>query len=261
MPKQVEITPEVRDVLERGSWPDEALFELPKGQLDRSLYQAVNKVLVALGGKWNRQRQGHAFTGDGKAKFDEAMSAGVAVDQKRTMEQFFTPPEIADRLVEMAMPSSRDEVLEPSAGAGAIIDALVRGGVHLTQITAVELDPALVADLRTKFGQYYQMVHEGNFLTLPDYGATFDIIVMNPPFGRGADMAHVTHALSILRPGGRLVAIMSPHWTFASDSASAAFRDLVGQHHQTWDSLPDGSFKASGTGVSTGILSITKRSN
>ena len=259
MPKQVEITPEVRDVLERGHWPSDDLFELPKGQLDRKLYEGVNKVLVALGGKWNRGRQGHVFAGPAREKFEAAMQSGVAVDQKRTMEQFFTPPEIADRVVEMAIPGDGDLILEPSAGGGALIDALIRGGVLPGQIEAIELDRHLYASLRDRFGAQARMIWFGDFMARP-IECRFDIIVMNPPFGRGADMAHVTRALEFLRPGGRLCAIMSPHWTFAGDQASAIFRGLVNDHHHTWDTLPDGSFRASGTGVSTGILSITKRS-
>lgn len=33
------------------------------GQLDRSLYVAVNKVLELAGGKWNRKSQSHLFDG------------------------------------------------------------------------------------------------------------------------------------------------------------------------------------------------------
>ena len=202
MPKQVEITPEVRDVLERGHWPSDDLFELPKGQLDRKLYEGVNKVLVALGGKWNRGRQGHVFAGPAREKFEAAMQSGVAVDQKRTMEQFFTPPEIADRVVGMAMPGDGDLILEPSAGGGALIDALIRGGVLPGQIEAIELDRHLYASLRDRFGAQARMIWFGDFMARP-IECRFDIIVMNPPFGRGADMAHVTRALEFLRPGGR----------------------------------------------------------
>ena len=35
---------------------------LPDRQLDRPTYQAVNKVLVNIGGKWNRKAKGHVFT-------------------------------------------------------------------------------------------------------------------------------------------------------------------------------------------------------
>ena len=34
---------------------------LPDRQLDRSTYQAVNKVLVNIGGKWDRRAKGHVF--------------------------------------------------------------------------------------------------------------------------------------------------------------------------------------------------------
>lgn len=259
MTKTVEITPEVRDVLERGHWPAEDLFQLPDGQLDRKLYVDVDKVLKALGGKWNRGRQGHIFPGPAREKFDAAMKAGEAVDQKRTMEQFFTPPDLADRLVEMVEPGPDDSVLEPSAGAGALLEALVRGGVDPANITALELDSDLYRTLHDRWGLASRVI-AADFLAMPTKKDRFDIVVMNPPFGRCADIAHVSRALELLNPGGRLCAIMSPHWTFANDQASQKFRGLVNEHHHVWDALPDGSFRASGTGVSTGILSITKRS-
>lgn len=260
MPKQVEIAPDVRAVLERGTWPDPAIFRLPDGQLDRKLYEGVNKVLVALGGKWDRKVQGHRFSADARQALETALTNGVAVDQKRTMEQFFTPAAIADQLVELAMPGDGDEILEPSAGGGALIEALLRGGVLPAQITAVELDRDLYGALFQRFGPQARMVMCADFMALP-VECRFDVVVMNPPFGRGADMAHVTRALACLKPGGRLAAIMSPHWGFASDQASQAFRDLVEDHDGEWTPLPEGSFRESGTGVNSGILIITKGAN
>ena len=35
----------------------------------------------------------------------------------------------------------------------------------------------------------------------------FDAVLMNPPFAQGADIEHITHALTMLKPGGRLVAL------------------------------------------------------
>ena len=33
----------------------------------------------------------------------------------------------------------------------------------------------------------------------------FDAVLMNPPFAQGADIEHITRALKMLKPGGRLV--------------------------------------------------------
>lgn len=263
MPKNVEIAPDVRAVLERGTWPDPAIFRLPDGQLDRKLYEGVNKVLVALGGKWDRKAQGHRFAADARADLEAALDSGVAIDQKRTLEQFFTPPNIAQQLVNMMGLPRPDiaHVLEPSAGAGAIIDALDERAA-ITRISAIEIDRDLADNLAFRLTPQSE-VWCADFLGWhkPDAFPAIDAVAMNPPFGGGADIAHVTKALSLLRPGGVLGAIMSPHWTFANDRASRDFRDLVGGLGAKWHPLPEGSFRASGTGVNTGILIITKGAN
>ncbi len=262
MPKQVTITPEVRAVLERGAWAEGGTFHLPEGHLERPLYEACDKVLRALGGKWDRKARGHRFAADKRQALDDALNSGVAVDQKRTLEQFFTPAEIAEQVCDAAGLSPNDYVLEPSAGAGALVLPAMRRGCH---VSAVEIDPDLASRLKADVeGQFDRMrfgIAVGNFLEwVPRYPQRedFDAVVMNPPFGRGADIAHVTRALHFLRPGGVLAAIMSPHWTFAKDSVSQAFRGLINEHSHDWTPLPEGSFRASDTGVSTGILTIRK---
>ena len=253
MPKQVELTPEAREVLTRATIEPLWVF-LPTGKLEPAVYKAVDNFLKALGGKWNRSQQGHKFE-RGTAEVAAAIAAGKATDTKKTFEQFFTPPDVADQVVRLAQIEGTMRVLEPSAGGGALIAAIAKA--HSAAIIhAIEIDPRLVGELRNKF-MLRATIAEGDFLRV-DWREAFERIVMNPPFGRGADMAHVTKALSVLKPGGILVAIMSPHWTFASDGPAERFRGLVNEHSHDWTPLPEGSFKSAGTGVSTGILTIRK---
>lgn len=55
----MKINNDVANVLANSTIEDVNLF-LPVGQLDRKLYMAVNKVLVAIKGKWNRSKK-HIF--------------------------------------------------------------------------------------------------------------------------------------------------------------------------------------------------------
>ena len=48
---------------------------------------------------------------------------------------------------------------------------------------------------------------QADFLECNDDLGTFDRIVMNPPFANADDIKHIMHALKMLKPGGRLVAI------------------------------------------------------
>ena len=265
MPKKVDITPDVREVLMRCRAEGNALH-LPSGQLDRALYQAVNKVLVALGGKWDRRSQAHIFAGGIAGPLAEAMEAGHAVDQKRTMEQFFTPREVAIRLADLIEIGDGTHILEPSAGAGSLVHIAMARGAH---VTAVEADPDLAAALDGPDGSRpgWLRVSQDDFMEwrpedAPEsatcYFGSIDAVLMNPPFSNGQDMAHVLRALSFVRPGGDLAAIMSPHWTFASTRAATMFREAIAALDHDWTPLPEGSFRASGTDVSTGILTIRK---
>lgn len=257
MEKTVEITPEVRSVLERATVSGPVL-RLPEEQLARPVYEAVDKVLRALGGKWHRHQRGHVFAREPGALIAEALAVGHAVDQKRTLEQFWTPPGVARQLCDLAGDIEGLDVLEPSAGDGRILFEIIGRGAFPT---AVEIDDGmatqLVAETEGRFPIYGH-----DFLSWvprpPDTPAAFDRVIMNPPFRRGVDMAHVWRAFGFLKPGGCLVTIMSPHWTFAQDRSTREFRDEVRRRDHIWTPLPDGTFRVEGTGVSTGILTIHK---
>jgi len=91
----------------------------------------------------------------------------------------------------------------------------------------------------------------------PEGMEPFDVVLMNPPFAHEQDIAHVTHAIKFLRPGGRLVAICSSGVTFHGSKAGLAFRELVRLHSGHIEALPADTFKASGTCVNTVLLWLT----
>jgi len=88
---------------------------------------------------------------------------------------------------------------------------------------------------------------------------SFDRVVMNPPFSGRADIAHVRHAHSFLRPGGRLAAIMSNGVAFREDRLAREFREFVAANDGVISPNPDGAFLESGTGVRTVTVVLEKR--
>jgi hypothetical protein len=244
-------------VLERSATEGNTV-RLPEGQLDRALYASVDKVLKALGGKWNRGTGGHVFAAGIGSELADALGAGFAVDAKRTAEQFFSPRAVADKVFDRARLLRGMCVLEPSAGMGALLAEPLR---LECLIIAVEKDEKLAAGLVGLLHGLNAGVWPVDFMDwAPGSLPVIDRVLMNPPFGRGKDMAHVERAFGFLRPGGILVAVMSPHWTFATDRQAIAFRAFVASHLNDWEELPDGSFRASGTDVKTGILTLHKGS-
>lgn len=161
-----------------------------------------------------------------------------------------TPPELAKRVVALADVAGH-LVLEPSAGTGSLADEIMARGAK--QLACVEINAACCDVLRRKG---HDVIH-GDFLSIEVDVPVFDRIAMNPPFGDQRDIAHVLHAFEWLKPGGRLVAIMSAGTRFRSDLTAIRFRETVSEYGSMED-LPDGSFKAAGTDVRTVLVVLDK---
>lgn len=179
------------------------------------------------------------------------------VDTKRTNEQFFTPHEVEARMMSYLPNLAGATVLEPSAGSGRLVRAALLAMAG--RVDAVEIDPVLLESLRHEFRSRTVRVHAGDFMGWAN-PEQYDFVMMNPPFSRGTDMAHVRKAYGHLKPGGRLVSVMSTHWTFAATAAAQTFRDWKDSHGKpaVWEPLPEASFASSGTRVPTGLLVLDK---
>lgn len=252
----VTLTAEVVDVLRRSTVEGDQV-RLPFGQLDRPLYLTVDKALKALGGKWDRRAGAHVFPRPIEDELAAALGTGLIVDRKKTLEQFFTPSALAERLCELADVGSGDHVLEPSAGSGNLVNAaLARGAM----VTAVEIDELLCRDLMAVGHHGDVFTFRADFLTWrPASALSIDKVLMNPPFSAGKDVAHVRHAWELLGADGTLAAIMGEHAFFADDRASIAFRDFLQEIGATVERIEAGAFKESGTMVGTRIVVAHKR--
>lgn len=230
---------------------------LNSGQLDRPLYTKVNTVLVALGGKWNRKLGGHVFDVNPSELLADAVASGEYIDAKKQFQFYETPDEIANRMVKWAGNLNGKRVLEPSAGDGAIVRAIRRAAKPLC------IDTAELNDLHNRklVDAGVSMVAIGDFLRMHDqtFAHKFDAVIMNPPFTRSQDMYHVQHAYEFLRPGGVLLAIMSPGFTYRMDTKAGAFRSWFQQLDGRTTFNEPGAFKLSGTMVNTVIVQIGKQ--
>lgn len=244
----MKITDDVLAVLKAASTDDNALKL--NGQLERGLYQRTNKVLEAAGGKWNRKAGAHVFTGDAGDALDQLVTTGEYRDSKQALQQFYTPAELADELVHIAAIRPGMTVLEPSAGPGALAHAARVAGAS---VTCIELDPKNAEALReADFATF-----ERDFLTVSSAQFdAFDRVLMNPPFARRADIHHVRHATKFVKPGGRLVAIMSAGVEFRTDALAVAFRETVAAHRGAIRKLEAGAFRESGTMVNTVVVEL-----
>lgn len=181
----------------------------------------------------------------------ESLRAGVKVTVASQL--FPTPRALAERMAEEAGLKPGDKILEPSAGTGRLIDAAIASGWS-GECLAVEINPHLATALLAKYDGAGVLVHHGDFLTLEPGLCRFDKVIMNPPFADSADIRHVRHAARFLKPGGRLVAIMSAGVTFRSNRMSTEFREFVESRGGTFEPLPPDSFKECGTSVSAALV-------
>jgi hypothetical protein len=239
-------------------------------QLARSDYEQANMVLgrIAGGGSWNRQRRGHIYPPgrNPAAELRDVLTAGVIPpDPKQQDGWFATPTRLAESLAfDYALPGPQlptDQVraLEPSAGEGALADALCGYGV--VDITCVEPDPYRSALLRGKGYQTVETTFQDWVATTPNTRSHFNIVLMNPPFTEPGDqlawITHITLAWELLAPGGRLVAVCPASLEFRTDRRTRTLRELV---ERTGDlqRLPADTFKQSGTNVRTVVATINR---
>lgn len=157
---------------------------------------------------------------------------------------FPTPAPVIAQMLDLAEIEAEHRVLEPSAGLGDIVDAIKANGFS-GFLDAIELNSQLCAILGLK-GHHHQQ-----FDFLEWRGTKYDRVIMNPPFERKQGIAHIQHAYSLLRPGGRIVAILPPN-----HAAELDYEEI------TIEQIDDGAFAGREafrrTGVSTVIVVIDK---
>lgn len=221
-------------------------------RMDPRLYQRVNEVLEAVGGRWTTGVQAHVFPVDAAQALAPVLATGqvVTLREKRQQAQYFpTPAAVVRRVIELAAIEPGMEVLEPSAGSGAIASAAAAAGAV---VDCIEQDPGYAAVLAETDAARTLTV--ADFLAVPPR-PVYDRVVMNPPFTRGTDMQHVEHGLRFLKPGGLLVSVMS--WAVAEHGrATANFRSLVEARGGSVEAVAEKAFAESGTNVPTVIVAI-----
>lgn len=184
-----------------------------------------------------------------RESLERANETGSRVQFVRSLHHvpgfFPTPPALVERMIDAAELAHGMACLEPSAGTGNIAKAMLRAGISPHALQCVEVVPRMVEAL-TRDGLATRCA---DFLAY-EVGQQFDRVLMNPPFEKRQDEAHIRHAFGFLRPGGRLVAI-------CSSMTALRLADWVrGRGHI--EPLPEGSFKNSerSTGVHVSMIVI-----
>jgi len=236
-----------------------ACVVMPPRQLDRKLYEKVDKVLRAAGGKWNKKTRSHHFEEDATEIIDQAILTGTIGNAKQELGIFYTPPALAKRAAQhLKLDHSGMSILEPSAGMGALAIA----ARDEAQADDERCSWANIACFDIVQRHVAALQELGFAATCADFMKVeaepgFDRIIMNPPFAKQQDAAHFLHAWGFLKPGGRIVAIMSAAVMFRQTPLYQHVRQMIEGCGEIVP-LPAGSFKESGTGVNAVLVIYDK---
>ena len=221
------------------------------GKLLRADYAKVNKILEALGGKWNKKAGAHVFDCDPEEAIAGYLETGK-LDKPEKFGFFPTPAPLARELVKLAGLRSGHTVLEPQAGVGGIANVCAEV-VGTGNVTCYEIQQKNCDVLRSLGFK----VEQADFLSV-EPTQLFSHVILNPPFEKQQDITHVLHAFRFLEPGGTMAAIMSIGVTFRSNSKTTQFRAFLDSMQATITVNDKDAFKESGTAAQTVSVHLQK---
>lgn len=169
---------------------------------------------------------------------------------------FPTPADVVTEMIERAGIEPGMSVLEPSAGKGDIADQI--RAIPDVQLDVIEYSRSLIEILQLKG---YTPISEDfiEYTNPAEPVKRYDRVLMNPPFEDGQDIDHVRRAYRLLKPGGRLVAIMSESGFYNQNSKSSSFRDWLTEVNAESTKLEQAfKYAQRPTGVAVRVVRIDK---
>jgi len=226
-------------------------ISLPKEHLPD--YAKIRKIMQQAGGKYKSGGFDFASAVEAQAAVTAAIG-GTSINIKKDTQFFATPPALAEKLVDSVELSEGERVLDPSAGHGALTRPALDSWADVVMIENWPSSARLLEE--NLVGPHCQLLTRDFMTVSPEETGLFDAVVMNPPFTRQQDITHIKHALSFLKPDGRLAAIASPGFQTTRTKAGKQFRDLLALINAPVIDIPAGAFSESGTQVRTVMMRI-----
>ncbi len=230
----------------------DTLVMLPRVQLDRDVYTKLANSLKTAGGKWDRRQDGFTFNGNA-IKLLSLLKSGGTPNPTKEFQFFATPTTIAKKMAKLLAMEQGDRILEPSAGKGSLVDAIHYWypGKLVEGFELMELNREYLSKVKS-----FKLIGE-DFMDCREYDG-YDKIIANPPFSKKQDIQHILKMWGCLKPGGKIVTLASPSYTYATDKVSVGFREFVERYAVHVETLAAGSFKESGTMIETRLIVLYK---
>jgi hypothetical protein len=199
-----------------GEATDTAYDHLPKEHLIKIIYKLSAALNAVEQTDWNPETMNESSS-------SSPTGAGWISVEDRDYTKFFTPQGTAAFMASLLEAKAGDWVLEPSAGAGALVRAVKNKDSRIV-VTAVEQNEKWRAYLKSAGAN---LVVIKDFLAIPDI-AKWTSCIANPPFGNGTDLkAHIDHMRRCVKTGGTVVVLVPedfeldiPHETYPHDNWS-----------------------------------------
>ena len=210
-------------------------------------YSEIKKVFDYIGVNWSKKEKIHFVSENTAERIAEIVGGGKIVDEKKTRSAFYTPVELAKRVVKMAEIKGLDKVLEPSAGSGRLVAEIMK---YTNNIEIVEIDADTFQECIKSYNcRGWNM----DFLDFTNVATnSYDKIIMNSPYDRDIWTKHLAHAWKFLKSGGKMVAICP------NNESNKKYQEFIeGKRHKVTP-VDAGAFKESGTNIATMIVEIWK---
>ncbi|CAM5563123.1 hypothetical protein ECAE60S_04577 [Eoetvoesiella caeni] len=195
------------------------------------------KILQSIGGVRVGRSDNFTFDYCPDDVLDEIAMNGCIPDQK-SHQYYGTVSKLAKVVIEKADIKPEHECIEPSAGQGGLADFMPKA-----QTTCIEISALHCGILKAKGHTAIQ----ADFLIWHVGQPQVDRVILNPPFNEGRWQEHLLAAAEMVKPGGRLVAILP---------SGARHRELLVGWECHWSSVYDDEFP--GTSVSVVILTADR---
>lgn len=198
-------------------------------------YNDIKQIMKNFDGKYSKA--GFEFSYPAIQVLDRIRNKET-LNLKKSFQFYGTPEKLCNILCEKAFdPYSNKSIniLEPSAGQGAIIDSVLNWfnteSVHLElkEITAIEYMNENYQVLENKYSSNGKIkLINMDFLEYDEYINFFDVVIANPPFSKAQDIKHFYKMYEVCKPNGLIVSIMSNSFLYNSQKIFKEFRDFLG---------------------------------
>lgn len=110
---------------------------------------------------------------------------------KKRLGQYFSGNKVADLLVKFCSLTGKEHVIDPMAGVGDLLTAVIQSGVSANNVSGIEIDPSAGNECKRRLA--LSNIFLGDAFLSESYSAlnrtSWDLVITNPPYVRYQSMS------------------------------------------------------------------------